>query len=302
MKLCKNLTIFEGPDGAGKSTVALEYAKETDAQYVHFSSLPMVSSSLPRMYVEAMIPALLGLRNVVFDRSWLSEIPYGTVLRNSVDRVGPESTRILERLAMRCGAVVVKCDPGVEVCLANYRTRKDLELLDNEEQLRTIHQLYDQCETDLFTVPYNYLFQNVVGIKSDLRINHPVDLQSAGNINGRFAIVCDYYDERSDTDSFYQWPFSSFDKDSLSQWLTDVMIKNDLSESDFVWLNSNQLINEFLPMYKYELVFGLGSEVCSNLRKMNIAHIKVTHPKHQKYNGDIYDYNFIQLLKVISAQ
>ena len=75
------LTIFEGPDGGGKTTAAEKYAKETGAQYVHFGPLPHVKDSLARVYVEAMMPAILGLQDVVFDRSWLSEIPYGTAFR-----------------------------------------------------------------------------------------------------------------------------------------------------------------------------------------------------------------------------
>ena len=67
MRQCRRLTIFEGPDGSGKSTAAQAYAEATKAKYVHFPALPQVDKSLGRIYVEAMLPALLGYQDVVFD-------------------------------------------------------------------------------------------------------------------------------------------------------------------------------------------------------------------------------------------
>jgi polyphosphate kinase 2 (PPK2 family) len=107
----KVLTIFEGPDGSGKTTAAREYAEQTGARYVHFPALPRVKHGLGRMYVEAMLPALLGYHDVVFDRCWLSETPYGEAFREGQDRLTQADRRMLERLALRCGAVVVKCLP-----------------------------------------------------------------------------------------------------------------------------------------------------------------------------------------------
>ena len=42
MTLSRELTIFEGPDGAGKTTLAKAYAELTGARYVHFGPLPRV--------------------------------------------------------------------------------------------------------------------------------------------------------------------------------------------------------------------------------------------------------------------
>ena len=85
MKTSKKLTIFEGCDGSGKTTAAREFAEQTGAKYVHFHNLPRIKKGLGRMYVEAMLPALLGYQEVVFDRSWLSETPYGEAFREGRD-------------------------------------------------------------------------------------------------------------------------------------------------------------------------------------------------------------------------
>src|SRR5882757_4772670 len=107
MKTCGSLTIFEGPDGSGKTTAAKAFAAEMGARYVHLPQFKRVTTGLPRMYLEAMLPALLGYQDVVMDRCWLSEVPYGRVFRDGADRVGEISRHMLERVALRAGALVV---------------------------------------------------------------------------------------------------------------------------------------------------------------------------------------------------
>ena len=77
----KKLTIFEGVDGSGKTVAAKRYADEICARYIHFGPFTRVTDGLARMYAEAMLLAVIGYQNVVFDRSWLSEGPYGLVMR-----------------------------------------------------------------------------------------------------------------------------------------------------------------------------------------------------------------------------
>src|SRR3546814_15272272 len=47
------ITIFEGPDGAGKSTLAQEYAQLTNARYVHHGPYKQVGDGPGRMSVES---------------------------------------------------------------------------------------------------------------------------------------------------------------------------------------------------------------------------------------------------------
>lgn len=141
MTTSNKLTIFEGPDGSGKSTLAKRFAKATGARYVHFGPLPKISGSLGRVHVEAMMPALLGYQDVVFDRSWLSEVPYGQAFREGTDRLGDPSREMLDRLALRCGGAVVMCDPGWETVRSNFLARKHMEMLDDDNQLKIVYDL-----------------------------------------------------------------------------------------------------------------------------------------------------------------
>lgn len=283
------LTIFEGPDGGGKSTAAQAFAKATGARYVHFSALPRVGKSLGRVYVEAMLPALLGYQDVVFDRCWLSEMPYGVAFREGRDRLTDASRRMLERLAMRCGAVVVRCQPGWETVKANYLSRKHIEMLDNEHQLKTVYDLYAEQPTDLPEVVYDYtkdddLFQiqkMVTMIEGKRFPRHLLNVASAGNWDGEFVFVGQSFAERKDNDAFYQWPFASFSGEGCSQWLADQLDSIEVSEDQILWLNADQDLSILYDLNATKIV-ALGNEAYDQLYRLKIQAQVVPHPQSWK--------------------
>ncbi len=287
-KVSCRLTIFEGPDGGGKSTAAKVYAESTGAKYVHFPALPRVSRNLGRMYVEAMLPALLGYQDVVFDRCWLSEMPYGVAFREGRDRLTDASRRMLERLAMRCGAAVVKCQPAWETVKANYLSRKHMEMLDNEHQLKTVYDLYVEQPTSLPVYHHDYtkgdLFQidkMVLDLEPMRFTRHPLDMASAGNWNGRIVLIGEAFAERKDCDAFYQWPFASFSGEGCSQWLAEKLDLAEVSEDQILWLNSDQdlsVLHDLTP----ERIITLGTEAYQQLYRLKIKAASVQHPQSWK--------------------
>lgn len=292
---CK-LTIFEGPDGGGKSTAAQTYAKASGAHYVHFASLPRVSRNLGRMYVEAMLPALLGYQDVVFDRCWLSELPYGVAFREGRDRLTAAGRRMLERLAMRCGAVVVRCQPEWETVRANFLSRKNIEMLDNDSQLKTVYDLYAEQVTDLPELVYDYtqddvfsaprLVNKVDGMRMPL---HPVGSATAGNWDAKIILVGEAFAERKDCDAFYQWPFGSFSNEGCSQWLTDKIDLVDIGEDELLWVNADQDL-AFMYDLQPEKIIALGNMAYEKLYKLKIQATAVPHPQAWKRfnNGQRY--------------
>lgn len=285
MTRCRNLTIFEGCDGGGKSTAAKAYAEMTGARYVHFSAMPRVAQGLPRMYVEAMMPALLGHQDVVFDRCWLSEAPYGSVFREGGDRIGVAGNRMLERLAMRCGAVVVMCNPGWEATRASYLKRRHMEMLDSTAQLEAVFNIYvEQVQTDLPRIDFNYQLDNIqqfaLGISSARFEKHGIDVHTAGNWNGRVALVGESFAEHKDYDPFYQWPFASFSNSGCSQWLTRQLDGVGIGESELFWMNADML--DIINILGNEIVVALGSAASERLESLGIAHRRMPHPQYWK--------------------
>lgn len=299
----KRLTIFEGPDGAGKTTAAKRYAEITGARYVHFPALPRVNMGLARMYVEAMLPALLGYQNVVFDRSWLSEMPYGMAFREGRDRLNMAQRRMLERLALRCGAVVVACNPGWDAIEASFVKRRGQEMLKSLAQLHEVYDLYETQNTDLPSLRFDYTVADIERIKpvediEELRLPcHPLALASAGNWSGKYILVGDSFAERKDQDVFYQWPFASFSNEGCSQWLANQLERAEVSEYDLLWVNADQDLTLLPPDTIHgPKVIALGAEASKALYRVNRAHAMVPHPQWCKRFRANSPYQLLQAL------
>jgi thymidylate kinase len=302
----KTLTIFEGCDGSGKTTAAKEFAAQTGARYVHFPALPRVKHRLARMYVEAMLPAVLGYQDVVFDRSWLSETPYGEAFREGRDRLTKADRRMLERLALRCGAVMVLCQPSWDTVRDNYRRRKGQEMLRNERQLREVYDLYKMHWTHLPWLPYDFENDSLECVWSTVNLRrtprHPTKFSSAGNWDARIVIVGESFDERKDHDSWYQWPFASFSGEGCSQWLTN-QLEYVRREGELLWVNADQDLT-FLGNHQgldFD-IYALGTEAERELFNLKIHHTRVSHPQHHKRFHSNQIYELIKLITPIKPE
>lgn len=299
--ICCKLTIFEGPDGSGKTTAAKAFAQYTGAKYVHFPALPRVSGGLGRMYVEAMLPALLGYQDVVFDRSWRSELPYGMAFRGGKLRLDSASLRMLDRLAMRCGAVMVMCLPPWETVSLNYISRKKDEMLETESQLKKVYDIYSSTGCSLERIIYDYtqcagspaaeIFESTSAVRAP---QHFVSVASAGNPRAGIALVGESFGERKDQDPWYQWPFASFSGVGCSAWLTDQLTMAGRGEEAFFWINSDQDLSILQGTDKQ--VIALGNVAYDQLSKWKITADMVPHPAYQKRFSSSERYSLLDLL------
>lgn len=302
----KRLTIFEGCDGSGKTTAARAFAQRTGATYVHFGPLFNVTTGVARMYVEAMLPALLGYQDVVWDRSWLSETPYGNAFRNGQDRMGPVGRRMLERLAMRCGAKVVRCDPGWGKVKESYETGRE-EMLTNTDQLGQVYRAYQDLRTDLPMIDFDYRVDrplSMIDIRSLLpsrvQMRHPLNVRSAGSLAAKVLLVGEAFGERKNDDAWYQWPFASFSKQGCSWWLTERLMEADISESDLLWVNANEPnLENFLTFFANDKrIVALGQNASKALAKIGrAAYYQVSHPSHARRFKWDQEYELIPYLK-----
>lgn len=273
-----HLTIFEGPDGGGKTTLAREYAEQTGARYVHFGPLPNVRSGLARLYAEAMLPAVLGYQPVVFDRSWLSEQPYAIAFRGGRDRLHATAQRMLERLAFRCGAVVVLCRPPLDAVLQTYEQRKREEYLKTKKQLAQVYRYYDRHALDshLPLIEYNYrehlsesISTTANTLKEVVHIHrsplHDVLYQTAGRLDARVMLVGDSFAQPGNDDPFYQWPFASFSLMGCSQWLTQQLDAARIREHQLLFANADSLPHHTVLGFRGAIV-ALGDVAAAKLK------------------------------------
>lgn len=308
---CRSVTIFEGPDGGGKSFAAQWYAQVTNARYVHLGPFPAIQTAqLGRLYVEALLPALLGYQDVVLDRCWLSEEPYGLAFRNGALRLARAHERMLARLAWRCGAVLVLCLPTFETCVGNWGRRRREELLKSEAQLRAVHDWYGAAaETerlDLNTVLYDYTRVAVDRLPLDIAAvrpkPHPLSVRSAGRWDARVAIVGEAFGMVKEADALYQWPFASFGNQGCSRWFTEQLHATGVEEAQLLWVNADQLANPgngLAEHLRQRRVVAFGEVAGQVLAQKAVPHVQVQHP--QSWKRFHYGERF-QLLDALKAQ
>lgn len=286
MDTSKRLTIFEGPDGGGKSTAAKAYAEATGARYVHLGPLKHVVQSLGRVYVEVMLPALLGYQDVVMDRNWLSEKPYGDAFRDGKDRLGDANRAVLERLSMRCAVSTVICLPPKSEVIDTFMRRREEEYLNSVTQLDRVWESYADMlrhRSLRFTQTYDFTSEDFPQLKRSEP--HPLDINSAGNINGRFAFVGESFAEMKEKDSAYQWPFGSLSAGGCSQWMAKQLLEAYIQEEDIFWINADtpiELLHRELTSRPRETIVALGAKAELALHKIGVKAKAMPHPQHWK--------------------
>lgn len=104
------LTIFEGHDCSGKTTLARQYASLTGAEYIHFGPCEEYeSNNLAAIYLSGMEVLFTKNRSVVFDRSWISEPIYARFWRQAPSRLLDVTLNNLEEIAKVFSGVVIVC-------------------------------------------------------------------------------------------------------------------------------------------------------------------------------------------------
>ena len=290
MRTSCRLIIFEGPDGAGKTWQAKKMAEGLNARYVHMGPFRSVGQGLPRFFVDAIMPAVLGHQSVILDRCWLSEKPYGTVFRSGQNRVDSLACRQLERLAMRCETSVVLALPPRATSLENFSMRKEQEYLDLPEQLSAVYSLYESSfNTDLPLATYDYTSRRFPGLNST--IPHPVDWPTAGNLSATVLLVGESFADHRDCDPLYQWPFGSLSGQGCSRWLTEQLHLGGISERDLCWINADAIHSDQLHFLdSFDHVFALGSKASDRLDTLKTKHMHVQHPQAWKrfHSSELY--------------
>lgn len=137
------LVIFEGCDGTGKTSLATRLANKIGADYVHCGPYKGLSrSELIAEYFNIISPVLAGSHSVVMDRSWISEVIYGIVLRGGLNRVAGNGFKALQKASKTVRATYILCDAEYELVKSTYSARKAAELAPNYSALHNIWAKY----------------------------------------------------------------------------------------------------------------------------------------------------------------
>lgn len=243
-----SVTIFEGPDGGGKTTLAERwaryYARVADREPLRLNHGPYLGKSGDHIATEYLRDLLIGEHPVLVDRSWPSEGVYGPTVRG-VDRLMIAHRRVFERVALSAQAVVVVCLPPYERCKAAYLARKELEYLESDEQLREVYGRFAAYVslTQYHVVPtfkYDYTAEPSRAAYIDLVENlRPLRNRGPGVGHWRPGEATLMVGEQvNEPTSAAPLPFCSWHAGGCSAWLAEQLETFGVSERELYWVNA----------------------------------------------------------------
>lgn len=288
--------ILEGPDGAGKTTLAntIKQAWPETIYHHHGPDKHLLSTELASRYMVSLRPALRGT-DLVMDRSWLSEPIYATVYRGTASRITPVQRRMLERAALQAGMVVVRCLPGEERCVETFLTGRE-EMLNNAEQLRAVYQAYESgLDTWLPVVDFNYTKDSVDDLLKRARA-------ARFSSKPRVVLLGDRPAVRNPAQAIYAVPFVSFTGLGCSAWLAEQLDSEGIAEHALAWFNAYDAGGKPLNpkcLAKDVPVVALGNQASRWCVEHGVAHQLVPHPQAHKRFAFNEPYALLRVLKEV---
>jgi thymidylate kinase len=293
------ILILEGPDGAGKTTLAetLRHRLQTKGMVhivKHGPYKGIEAEHLCRIYFRSMSPALTFDDTVIMDRSWLSEPIYGEVYRNGENRIDVPRKRMLERTALSRGAVIVHCQPDFEVCAEAFEKRANEEYLDDISQLEQVYDEYDLIgtTTSIPTVHYDYTRDTIDELLEKVYTLSIKNEASGGGCfkQGNILMLCDKGPRTNVRASAVVIPFINFlDNDGPSRMLAESLEYEGISERDLYWINTQTYQGmptepDFIEKLQPSKIFALGNNAYTWALNNNIKAIKLPPPLHHMQN------------------
>ena len=293
------IIILEGPDGAGKTTLAEALRQRLQQSHMtqivkHGPYTNLVPEELCKIFFRSMTQALTYNDHVIMDRSWLSEHIYGNVYRGGNVRVDLPRKRMLERVALARGAVVVHCQPSFDLCAATFTSRSDDEYLDNVDQLRQVYDEYESLKlhTSLPVIHYDYQYDEVDDLLAKVKAASIENGAEGGGAfkEGNYLILCDRGPRTNVRPGAAVVPFINFlDNDGPSRMLAEALEREGVPESKCYWVNTQTFQGvptnpAFVRELKPSRVFALGNNAYTWALNNSVQAHKLPPPLYHMQN------------------
>lgn len=239
-------TIFEGPDGAGKSTV-IEKLRTDTTRVIHHGPyvgeediwLHYAASYVDRSEFDVMVPRLL-MTDLFLDRAWQSEKPYSHVYRGGHDRLTTWQRRMLERVALGHGTVTVVCLPPYEHCVTTFTARRahewrDAPAMSRRRELQCLADVYAAYALMPADVRYDFTRQSTDWLHQRLLVLHTMRRNPGPGVGAwRPGEVTLMVGQELQVGGV--WPFVW--PSGCSVWLTNCLEDAGVSEEQLYWVNA----------------------------------------------------------------
>lgn len=140
--MSRGIIVLDGPDAAGKTTLANHLCKQLkNAEYLHLSA-PVKGQAWNehRAALLGFIRTLRAGKIAVVDRHFLSEAVYGAVYRDGSEY--PYAARHVDRLLYRFGAIRVLCIPPTEHVVKEHRRMMGVRAEMYDDRMDEISNMY----------------------------------------------------------------------------------------------------------------------------------------------------------------
>lgn len=283
------LLILEGPDGAGKTTLAQRVGELTGRRIVaHGAALG--TDNLAALFWKTLDAAAYewgerGLPYVV-DRAWPSEPIYAAVVRDGKDRIGIAFRRMLERRMMTLQGVLVLCLPPYETCREGRAGRE--EYVGEETGHERVYEMYKTLAAAKPTVPTIVYDRTTESVESMLAraeaVKPPVPiLDGFGFCSPGNAVILGSM-PKSET-PYGEYAFTSWCREGCSAWLAERLEAGRIPERRLFWMNALKRdgsdtdctgLREFAE--GGARVFALGTYATIRCLKESVPHTPCPHP------------------------
>lgn len=145
--------ILEGPDGAGKTTLAEKLMETINCDMFHFGKPETKEEAFNyyQVYAEAIMDAD-SKKNYILDRSWYSDMVYGPIMRN-MNEMSELHANMLEACVLaNGGGLVLYLTAKLDVLWRRCKTRGETHILD-KEILGMISKRYEKVMSENCKLP-----------------------------------------------------------------------------------------------------------------------------------------------------
>jgi hypothetical protein len=246
------ITILEGPDCSGKTTLAkMGY---TDAEYIHLGPPPPQvhqprdeydPKSFPawQQYTTEIWKATAGNPNMLdflYDRLMYGELIYGPILRPSATRFNWVYCRMLERVLLGHQTVLIACQTDYDTCVNVWKEQKAVrhELVEKPAEFKRIYDAYTEVFklSSLPVVSYDFTTDDIETTVKYADTQRTPKNYGPGIGNYTDGVVLLVGEEVNPKASVYGWPFVALA--GSSYWVTELLLNSGIMEKQLYWVNA----------------------------------------------------------------